>query len=212
MDRLFLVCALISFFCRFANAFPGGAPATTCKTMAPNVASHGAGPQTTDPPYMIQTDKTYYNQSSNITVTVKATGSATIKGILIQAREMGKEKPLGRFTMIPPMTKNLDCTPSGAENKLGAVTHSQSLGMAKMLTFQWEPTSMTTGDIYFMATIVQSANTYWLRVKSNKLQDKTAGMVKTTPSNTSSTQNGAISNAAVSIALLILAISAKLFI
>ena len=222
MDRLFLVCALISLFCRFANARSGGAPQETCKTMAPNAQSHGE-PQETDPPCMIQVDKAYYNESSNITVTVKANMSATIRGILIQAREVGKDKALGRFTKIPSMTKHLDCKSFGAENERGAVTHSQSLGAATMLTFQWEPTSMTTGDIYFMATIVQSQNTYWLEAKSDKLQDMTTGMVSgTTPNNTSSTptgamkttpkDNGAISNAAANIALLILVISAKLFI
>ena len=119
MTRVFLVCALISLFCRFANAYPGGAPDGTCTTMAPSVAQHGAGPQTTNAPYMIQADKAYYNQSSKITVTVKGIGNATIRGILIQARNMGKDKPLGKFTMIPQKTKYLDCTGSyGAENEV----------------------------------------------------------------------------------------------
>ena len=118
MNRLFLFCAFLSLFYRFADAFSAGAPDEVCKTMAPDVNRHEAVPQDSTPPYMIHVDKQYYNESSKIKVTVNATGGATIKGILIQARNIGKDKPLGRFTMIPQMTKYLDCTSYDAEHEV----------------------------------------------------------------------------------------------
>ena len=114
MNRLFLFCAFVPLFFRLANALPSGAPLGTCKTMRPSVAKHGAA-QGTTAPYVIEVDKKYYSQDSTVKVTVNVTEDTTIGGFLIEAREEGKDKPLGNFNMIPPKTKHLDCTSSGAE-------------------------------------------------------------------------------------------------
>ncbi len=114
MNQLFLFCAFVPLFYRLANALPGGAPEGTCITMRPSVAKHGAA-QGTTAPYVIQVDKKYYSQNSTVKVTVNVTEDTTIGGFLIEAREEGKDKPLGSFNMIPPNTKSLDCTSFGAE-------------------------------------------------------------------------------------------------
>ena len=114
MNRLFLFCAFVPLFYRVANALPNGAPQGTCRTMMPSVAKHGAA-QGSTAPYVIQVDKKYYSQDSTVKVTVNVTEDTTIGGFLIEAREEGKDKPLGNFNMIPPKTKHLDCTFFGAE-------------------------------------------------------------------------------------------------
>jgi hypothetical protein len=113
MNRLFLFCAFVPLFYRVANALPNGAPQGTCITMRPNHA--GAFAQSATPPYVIEVDKKYYSQDSTVKVTVNVTEDTTIGGFLIEAREEGKDKPLGNFNMIPPKTKHLDCTFFGAE-------------------------------------------------------------------------------------------------
>ena len=113
MNRLFLYCAFVPLFYRVANALPNGAPQGTCITMSPKHA--GAAAQGATAPYVIEVDKKYYSQDSTVKVTVNVTEDTTIGGFLIEAREEGKDKPLGNFNMIPPKTKHLDCTFFGAE-------------------------------------------------------------------------------------------------
>ena len=97
----------------------------TCITMTPSVAAHGADPQKTDAPYTIEVDMKYYNENSTVEVIVNGkTDSDTIGGFLIEAREEGKMKPLGRFTDIPATTDHLDCT--GTEFGANAAEHMVS--------------------------------------------------------------------------------------
>ena len=97
----------------------------TCITMKPSVEAHGAGPQETDAPYTIEVDMKYYNESSTVEVIVKGKADGnTIGGFLIEAREEGKMKPLGRFTDIPEKTDHLDCT--GTEFGANAAEHMVS--------------------------------------------------------------------------------------
>ena len=83
--------------------------------MRPSAAKHGAEARTTDPPYLIEVDKSYYGENSTVKVYIKACGNGTIGGFLIEAREMDQQIPLGRFTKIPSQTQHLDCTSMNAE-------------------------------------------------------------------------------------------------
>ena len=111
MSRLFLFCFFVPLFYRDVNAFSRGPPDSVCTSMQPNPNNHGNA-QTSESPYMIQVNESYYNYDRNdtIKVYVKASGGRKIAGFLIQAREKGKNVPLGSFTEIPKKTKHLDCT------------------------------------------------------------------------------------------------------
>ena len=99
--------------------------------MTPSVDAHGADPQKTDAPYTIEVDMKYYNENSTVEVIVNGKADDnTIGGFLIEAREEGKMKPLGRFTDIPEKTDYLDCTGSefganAAEHKVSTYTYMQ---------------------------------------------------------------------------------------
>ncbi|CAB3989928.1 Hypothetical predicted protein [Paramuricea clavata] len=210
MNQLFLLCAFVPLFYRLANALPTGAPAGTCITMMPSVGKHGPA-QDTMAPYVIQVDKTYYSENGTVKVYIKVCGNTVIGGFLIEAREEGKAIPLGNFSKIPQKTKHLNCTSSNAETALAAVTHSEVLGENNMLSFEWKPSTMTTGKIYFVATIAKDRPTYWLGVKSVVLQKMTPGMKHAKLDNPKCPGgNGAIFT--VNIVLLVLAMSANLFI
>lgn len=118
MKQLLLLFAFVALFYKHANARPNGAPTSTCISMRPGGAGHGNA-QTSDPPYTIEVDKSYYNESTTVKVYIKASGSATIGGFLIEAREIGKNIPLGIFLRIMQnQTRYLDCTSMNAENKV----------------------------------------------------------------------------------------------
>ena len=118
MKLLLLLFAFVALFYEHTNARPEGAPASTCISMQPGKAAHGNA-KTSDPPYTIEVDKSYYNESTTVKVYIKASGNATIGGFLIEAREIGKNIPLGIFSKIMPnQAKFLDCTSMNAESEV----------------------------------------------------------------------------------------------
>ena len=121
MSRLFLLCFFVPLLNRHVNAYSAGPPVQVCTSMQPSPTAHGDA-QTSESPYMIQVNESYYNYDGNdtIKVYVKASGGRKIAGFLIQAREKGKNVPLGSFTEIPQKAKYLDCT-SNAYNAETAV-------------------------------------------------------------------------------------------
>ena len=52
---------------------------------------------------------------------------------------------------------------------MSAVGHGEKMN-ADMIALQWRPTKMTKGDIYFMATFVESRYVYWTGIKSSMLK------------------------------------------
>ena len=55
---------LVSVICiRPALSFPSGAPQAACQTLAPNATSHGATPQVTDIPYVLNLSA-FYDQAT----------------------------------------------------------------------------------------------------------------------------------------------------
>ena len=57
-----LVVLLVSII-PLALSFPSGAPQTACQTLAPNATSHGATPQVTDIPYVLNLSS-FYDQAT----------------------------------------------------------------------------------------------------------------------------------------------------
>ena len=118
MNLLLLLCAFVTLFCKHTNALPNGAPIGTCISMRPSAAKHRAEAQTTNPPYVIEVDKSYYAENSTVKVYIKACGNDTIGGFLIEARKKNEQIPLGHFNKIPSQTKHLDCTSMNAETEV----------------------------------------------------------------------------------------------
>ena len=113
MSRVFLLCFFVHLLYRHANSYSTGPPRSVCTSMTPGKAAHGNA-ETSDAPYVIQINKSYYHNDMDGTVEVslKACDKRTIGGFLIEAREKGKAVPLGNFVTIPPKAKYLDCTRS----------------------------------------------------------------------------------------------------
>ena len=115
MNLLFLLCTFVPLLYKHTNALPNGAPIGTCISMRPSAAKHRAEAQTTNPPYVIEVDKSYYAENSTVKVYIKACGDDIIGGFLIEARKKNEQIPLGHFNKIPSQTKHLDCTSMNAE-------------------------------------------------------------------------------------------------
>ena len=127
MNLLLLLCAFVPLFYRHTNALSDGAPTGACITMRPK---HGVDAQTTEPPYVIEVDKPYYDENSKVKVYIKACGDATIGGFLIEARKKDGQIPLGNFTSIPSQTKHLNCTSMSAETAVRIYSKLETLRLS----------------------------------------------------------------------------------
>ena len=113
MERIIFLIVLYTFLFYTVSSFPGGAPVETCVSMAPDPASHRAGPQTGESPFQVTADKSNYTAGEEVMVTIRSSSTARFLGLLVQAREIGKNDAIGTFPdPLPSDIKHLSCNNS----------------------------------------------------------------------------------------------------
>ncbi|XP_038076351.1 sushi, von Willebrand factor type A, EGF and pentraxin domain-containing protein 1-like isoform X2 [Patiria miniata] len=138
---------------------PNGAPTTACVSMLPN---HGVPSQAANTsPFTVTADTTDFTTEQVITVTVSSGGSVTFKGVLLQARVVDTDTPVGVFSNIPDGYQPLNC--SSADD---AVTHANN-NVKNSLTVEWTAPSNALGDIEFVATVVYTREIFWSQLRSS---------------------------------------------
>ncbi|XP_063409701.1 putative ferric-chelate reductase 1 [Mytilus trossulus] len=153
---------LLLFACcyKVVHGTSQGALDSSCKTMVP---LHQASPQTGTFPFQITLDKTSYNGSDVIAVTLSKNSTNQFKGYLIQARNQDGTKIPG-FALIPN-SKFLQC-----DNPTDAVTHTEASGKDSV-TFNFTAPANSRGNITIFATAVESKNTFWVKIPSETIID-----------------------------------------
>ena len=108
---VFLV--LNTFFFHSVSGFSNGAPVDVCESMTPNPTAHGAQPQVIPSPFRVVTDKSYYKPGEPVSVMIQNSENDIFKGLLVQARELGKTAAIGSFSdNLPFGVKHLACSNS----------------------------------------------------------------------------------------------------
>ncbi|CAD5113583.1 DgyrCDS2746 [Dimorphilus gyrociliatus] len=136
--------------------FPEGPGWHACHGLVPNVFTHGEGQNSVSPYEIILSSYSYTANTPNITATIQKKQSTTVgfKGFMVSAYD-SKGQPVGKFL-------------AGAENRPMCDYYTatgQSNGKIKdSVDLNWIPPATPVGDIIFKATILQSFNTFWLRV------------------------------------------------
>lgn len=104
MARITLSTVVLSLaLVAVSEAYPGGAPASVCESLAPE---HGAPIQETEFPYTLITTK----KGNQILITLKPNSTSdSFKGFILQVRN-NKNAPIGSFNTTQD-TKTLDCSP-----------------------------------------------------------------------------------------------------
>ncbi|XP_028401648.1 uncharacterized protein LOC114524692 [Dendronephthya gigantea] len=156
---------LISTIFHKSLGYPSGAPSSKCGDMTPQhdgVSSQPAGTS----PYSVKVEKPYYMPGENVRVSIESSSNDTIKGYLIQARQVGGNTAVGSFSSAPAGGKRLNCG-----NSEGAVTHDFRLNLKKV-TFEWEPLKSLSGNISFFATVVKNKTMFWVKLESPELYKK----------------------------------------
>ena len=155
MEKKVFLLPLLSLATLFVvvDGYSGGADPGACDSMTPG---HGSPSQGAPSPYTITPSTTTLTAGGTITVTL--TGSSDFKGFLIQAREPGTTNYYGSWLNLPS-TAQKKCTNDRA------VTHTSD-STKSSIALEWQaPSSLgAVTEIEFVATVVQSFQTYWVQL------------------------------------------------
>ncbi|XP_045604530.2 LOW QUALITY PROTEIN: defense protein l(2)34Fc [Procambarus clarkii] len=120
-------------------------PLEACKSMIPE--GHGAGAQTSRPPYTLSAQSNALATGPQVTVQLEGLGSgAKFKGFFVRAFDSSSGSSLGSFTRAP---KTIDCDGQAS----GA--HHANPDPKRSVTLTWVPPPGYTGSVIFLATVVQ---------------------------------------------------------
>lgn len=150
------------------NAYPGGPPVNVdglCSDMTPQHG--GSTSQSSAPPYTITISATCYTPGQAVTVTLSGNDDSQFRGFFLQARKPNvNTASYGTFDVTGNSeAQTLDCF---AQTK-NAVGHN-SRDDKNTTSFQWTPPSDLTGDVEFVATVVQVHSTYWVAAVKKTIQ------------------------------------------
>ncbi|XP_034097820.1 defense protein l(2)34Fc [Drosophila sulfurigaster albostrigata] len=149
MFRLLLIAVCLA---ASAHAYSEGAPKVACGDLTPQ---HGAQLQTKKPPYSIS-GSSHVRNSQKLTLTL---GGDEFMGFIIQARD-GQNRVVGQFKVVDTEhSQTLDC--SGPQDTLTHLNAKKGSPLSG-LTFEWIPPAGYTGNVKFMASVVQSSFVYWV--------------------------------------------------
>ncbi|CAH2314994.1 Hypothetical predicted protein [Pelobates cultripes] len=147
-----------SILLRVSVQLPNGAPISACQSMMP--VHQGISPQPNPAPYIFKTSSSSYQSGKPITVQI--IGPA-YRGLLLEARTFQQTDLLGKWLQPPNNTKILPCP----ENPNGAITHSNTNLKTQSTMYTWmPPDSNCPGVIFFVATVAEAYDVYWLGVQS----------------------------------------------
>ncbi|XP_069842464.1 putative defense protein 3 [Dendropsophus ebraccatus] len=147
-----MTCTTMSF------SYPTGAPISACQTMMPGHV--GVLPQPNPAPYIMKINSSSYQSGKAIQVQIMG---PPYRGILLEARTNLKTTLYGTWLQPPSNTKILACP----GNTVGAITHSNTNLKDQTTTYVWMPPTSECPDVlYFVATVAEAYNVYWLGVRS----------------------------------------------
>lgn len=163
-----VLLAMTMLWLSLTDARSSGPPVGTeglCSDMTPQHSN--TSPQSSSPPYTITASETCYTSGQAVTVTLSGNGGSQFRGFFLQAREPNNNTAsYGTFDVNGnSAAQTLDCF-SQTENAVG---HS-SASDKSTTSFKWTPPSGLTGDVEFVATVVQEFNTYWVAAVKESIQ------------------------------------------
>lgn len=156
---------------------------TLCSDMTPG---HGGTSQTSEPPYTITTPATCYTPGQAVTVTLSGNDNSQFRGFFLQARKPDNNMAsYGTFDVNGnSAAQTLDCF---AQNQ-NAVGHNSGDDKSTS-SFQWTSPSDLTGDVEFVATVVQTRLIYWVAAVKKTIQPCSSADVTSPGANTTTSMS-----------------------
>ncbi|XP_076047451.1 putative defense protein 3 [Oratosquilla oratoria] len=142
-----------------AEATPGPLPAFSCDTMLPS--KNKAEPQKSGSPYLLRVPKAPVGSGSDVPVVLMGKDpTTTFTGFFVMAFEHDTGNLAGSFAQAP---KTVDC-----EGSATAAQHAASTDKARV-ALTWACPPGFSGNVTFVATVVQRRDTFWTDIFSNQL-------------------------------------------
>ncbi|XP_042214841.1 putative defense protein [Homarus americanus] len=133
-------------------------PAEACQSMMP---SHGHNAQLSQPPYNLIVRGNTQAINSPVNVVLAGAGPRDMfRGFFVKAFDDATGRAIGSFTNAP---KTIDC------GGVATGAHHAGPSAKNSVTLTWQPPVGFTGSVSFMATVVQTMDTFWVGVVSKSV-------------------------------------------
>ncbi|CAG2255811.1 unnamed protein product [Mytilus edulis] len=145
---------------QLVSGYAAGPPFSTCLTLFPK--HDGLEAQTTEPPYTIHIQETYYIPEQDIHITVRGKNDRKFMGLQIAVhRDKGDtEELMGEFTSFPSdKLKAINCI-DGKKNMIG---HKNS-EIVKETNITWKAPSVNQGNLTIHFSIVENFDNFWQNI------------------------------------------------
>ncbi|KAG8009277.1 Ferric-chelate reductase 1 [Nibea albiflora] len=148
MDHIVLLLVCVS---PVALCYSSGQVKDSCEDMQPHHS--GLSPQTEPAPFTVTTDHSSYRLGDEVKVQLQAPASTPFIGFLLQAREVGRQSPVGSFSVIVGTTQHLSC------NQRPNIISSADCSITKVCFSQ--PSNCdpaVSADCYFMSAMMSPSD------------------------------------------------------
>lgn len=167
LPLLFIVLLALSSHIQFSATLPNGAPESVCDSLLP---FHGGGiePLNTVAPFSIVPLQTVVEQGSVLRVEIQADPRELVfAGFMLHARTktVPEYRVVGKFARaVDGSVKLINC--NGEEN---TATHSNTNDKLDF-GLDWQAPSDYVGEVYFIATVAQTYDKFWVGITSEPVR------------------------------------------
>jgi len=141
------------------DGYGSGAPSSQCGSLTPG---HDVTPlDNSNSPYTINVAKTSISSGEALDVEIKTSGQGFL-GYMLQVRD-DADNVVGSFASLGAQGQFIKCT-----NEKDTLTHSSPVSKTSVLV-TWTAPSQWTGSIKVLGTVVQSYNSYYVKLQSSQV-------------------------------------------
>ncbi|KAI0212182.1 Reelin domain-containing protein 1 [Lamellibrachia satsuma] len=148
---------------RVVHGYGNGAAHPACTHMR---VAHGDH-QTAASPYSINLPDSPTKYSAGCMVKLCIRQTTTWRGTLVQARRRDNSNitPVGLWSdILPDNTRLMTCTEEG-----DSITHANNKPKDYEACFLWNPPAKPVGDVFFIATVATTKDTWWMNLTTSHL-------------------------------------------
>lgn len=161
------VLALLALFAESIWAFPSGAPIGACARIFP-VGHGGSSQDLATIPYTLDISAFGSGYVPGQTYTLTLSGTVQFRGLLVQARSMADDSPVGSFTADDGGVTRL----SSCDRADSAITHTSRSDKTSVDLSFTAPTA-GTGPLRFRFAVVRTFSTYYAPVETAVISEQT---------------------------------------
>ena len=100
-------------------------------------------------------------------MTIRGASRQTFGGFMLQARLKSDDSPVGAFGVTDGVSRAVRCS---AQHPDATLTHTDTNDKDQLASTWTAPAGVDADDVYFVATVAQNFNTYWVGIRGEEVQ------------------------------------------